>query len=113
MSDDEFTKMLEDNGFSYHEHEIYRDCYVIENLDIVNYEPNIKNITVSEYRSYVCINFKKDSRYMPSFGLNLDMEGYESCLAYDLCKKFNNNNDLIEELHRLNSIGLNIKGANK
>ena len=117
MSEGEFIKMLEDNGFSYYKHAIHHYCYVIKNLNIVNYEPKIENITVDRYKCRVYIYFKAYQHYIPPFELNLNlnlgMEGYVDWSGYSVYKKFSNKNDLIEGLHRLNSIGLNIKGAKK
>ena len=120
MSDYYMNKILEDNGFSYHNHKFYQFIYVIDNLNILNYEPIIDYVGVDKYavdgKFYVYINFKEHiSHYLPSFGLNLnlDMKGYKNGYVFHRVKSFSSNEEVIEELHRLNSIGLNIKGAKK
>ena len=62
------------------------------------------------------IHFKVNISEIHDFGLNLDMDGYikENPYACDndnfIYKRFDDKNDFIEELYRLNSVGLNIKG---
>lgn len=85
--------------------------FVIEDLEIVNSELLIEYVTVHIRYCCVYINFKDLTPEEPNFGLNFDVSGYSN----NFCNKFINRsfdseNDFIEELQRLNSIGLNIKG---
>lgn len=109
-------KILSDNGFRCHEYsELGDDTLVIENIEISEMYQQITYVEVVQYSRNdfsIFINLKND--YNPSnsdFSIDLSMyayyrNNYGNYLTLDLDKK----NIFIEELHRLNSIGLNIKG---
>lgn len=104
------SKILSDNGFMNHKNP-KTDSYIVENIAIVNFESIIEYIDVHVHSYITYINFVEDN--IPkelNFGLSLDMNGYEITDKKYLYKRFNHKNDFLDELHRLNSIGLNIKG---
>lgn len=81
------------------EHVIRRVCvYNLHNLSCENEKM---------LRIHLDLNLNIDG--ISNFGINLDMSEYMG-IGHVIFKNFTNENDLIEELHRLNSIGLNIKG---
>ena len=111
-------KILEENGFDYYEFP-NDDTYILNNLQFVYNEPLIDYIEIANedvrYKHlnwHIYINFKSNVPQEQNFGLNLDMPGYIIHLVDNTCiyKIFYKENDFIEELYRLNSVGLNIKG---
>lgn len=103
-------QVLSDNNFKFHKHPSYFGTFIIKDLEIVNYEPLIECITVHSIRYCIYIDFKDIIPEESNFGLSFDVCGYENISPGYLRKRFYSENDFIEELHRLNSIRLNIKG---
>lgn len=111
--DDYLIEVLEKNGFSYHKHHtIY-----VDNLQIIHYEPLVDYIDVENFSErcgnlewYIYINFKNNVPKEQNCGLNFDVSEYIINLHNYIYKKFDDENGFIDELHRLNSIGLTIKG---
>ena len=116
----ELGQILSDNGFSYHPHP--NDKYytlVIENIRILEMVQQITSIDVCTEGEhfYICINLKDDYLYSEDGELNLYIN-----LSVYVCVEMEDDvfmsgefdeNEFIEELHRLNIIGLNIKNAKK
>lgn len=115
MSQQNLSKILSESGFSNHK-DTYYTLYIIENINISNFYPDIDFIGVPTFDPhhnpsiYIC--FKDNVPETQNFGLSLDMDGYmeDDYSSGFIYKIFNSNDDLIEELRRLNSVGLNIKG---
>lgn len=107
-------KILQDNGFNSHKHpEEYNITYVIENISLVELDPYISSVNVGEKNGFnVYINFKNG--IINALNSCIDLDIYDRGFDWNgnemLCYKFENENDFVKELHRLNSIGLNIKG---
>ena len=121
MSQIDLKKILEDNGFEYYEDDFYGSTYNIQNIELTrrngvrkihvfhNYY-NLHGKVIDEYFE-IYIYFYHDINTLLNFGIScLDMDGYKVYHDYIIGKKFCNANDVIDELHRLNSIGQNIKG---
>lgn len=106
------VKILSDNCFSYEEYHENYSSYVVKNINIINFEPKIDYIIVDgdKYNFDICIEFKDYVSDVPNFGLNFDMSGYKIVDQCTISHEIMNKNDFIEELHRLNSVGKNIKG---
>lgn len=109
-------QILSNNGFKY-KPLLDRDygMILVENLEIVHVEQMVEKITVSRYNFYIHINFKCDIFNTPvcqNLIKNFDVNGYHKIYSnYNYIRKeFDNENDFINELQRLNPIGLNIKG---
>lgn len=122
MAQNKLKQILSDNGFSYHPHpdEGY-DTLVIENIEISEIHSQITYIDVKidpcydiqiesyNYIFYIFINFKDNM--IDTSNLYIDLSIYISgALGKWLKKCIYSENEFIKELHRLNSIGLNIKG---
>ena len=103
-------KILTNNGFKYHNCSKYSNSLVVEDLEIVNHESIIDYITVSKNSLGIFINFKDSVPQTPNFGLDFDISGYKYFFHGYVDIHFLDENDFIEELQRLNSTGLNIKG---
>lgn len=108
-------QILSDNGFSYYKHpnKSY-DTLIIDNIEIYKMYQDMIYVDVTQYEEEdfrIYINFK-DNKYIDISNLCIDLstyfhvhEGNIQCLKIAL-----NKNNFINELHRLNSVGLNIKG---
>lgn len=108
-------RILLENGFKYHLADYpYENSFVIENLEIINYEPTIDSIYVWAAHG-IQINLRRDIPIDQNLRSSFVMDGYSSyfCpmawMPY-MRKIFLNENDFIEELQRLNYAGKNIKG---
>lgn len=108
------TKLLSDNGFNCY-HDPKYSSYIVENLMILKFEPTLKYISIPQWHNspfYIFINFKcYNMMDKPNYGLNIDVSKYcvitgENCIV----KRVSNENEIIEELQRLNNFGINIKG---
>lgn len=124
MKDDLYITLLE-NGFNFDfqcDTDVCESSYMIKNVNILNLESNVESIEIqnhnNDYEIYISFKYGVTSN-LKNFGLNVDMSGYLIGKYFydentDKCsyiyKKCDNKCDLIEELHRLNSIGQNIKG---
>lgn len=108
-------KIMADNGFRSHPHP-NKDCgtYIVENIGFVEMNQQITYIDVGRMgvEFTIFINFKGGVVNTSNLNIDLDMyvrlwdgEGNEMLKC-----EFNNKNDLIEELHKLNCVGMNIKG---
>lgn len=106
------THVLSKYHFKYHKcPKEYYSSFVIEDLKIVNIEPLIEYITVSLYGYAIHINFNDIIPKEPNFGLSFDVSDYiKTCPKY-ITRAFGSENNFINELQRLNLIGLNIKGV--
>ena len=115
MTKNYLTNVLEDNGFSYYEiKKYYGNLYVIKDINIIYQEPKLSYVDVCmggcNAKFTVYINFKNTLCNERNFGFDLDLSGYRICGNTYIGKVFYNKNDFIQELQRLDSIGLNIKG---
>lgn len=112
MSGNDLAKILSDNGFNYYDGYVDR-FKIIKNLEIINYEPLVEYIDVeikSNKAFYVYINFKDNIPQITNFGLSFSVDNYRASIQKYIYICFDNKNDFIEELYRLNSNGQNIKG---
>ena len=115
MAKNYLINLLKGNGFSYHENNVdYGNLYVIEDINIIYREPKLSFVDVCmgecNTKFIVYINFKDTLCNERNFGLDFDLSGYKICEQTFIGKMFYNKNDFIQELQRLDSIGLNIKG---
>ena len=112
MTDNYLANVLEDNCFSYEKTGI--NLYVIKDINIIYQEPKLSFVDVCmgecNTKFIVYINFKNIVYNERNFGLDLDLSGYVICGHTYIGKMFDNKNDFIKELQRLDSTGLNIKG---
>lgn len=119
MSEDILHKLLADNGFVIDPTSYMRNThYDIINTNISEFEPTITSISVGHYgyrKYFVYIIFSLEIYHKYNFGVDLSMDlsnynkSYHSgCEIYAI---FDNEDDLIKELCRLNSIKPNIKKA--
>lgn len=114
MSYCDLAKILTENGFNCKED--LDGTHIVENLQIIHCEPLVEYIDV-EYEHYnqmkkfkIFINFKNAVVREPNWGLNIDVKDYIICDYKFIMKIFDSENDFIDELQRLDSIGLDIKG---
>ena len=123
MVQSKFIQMLLDNGFSYHTHPDYKSILVIENIDTHRISQQIKYIEVKIVDHcldkwslidcfYIFINLKDDCVNALDLceSLDLSMYSYHSNCFGKYLSYESDKNGFIEELHRLNFTGLNIKG---
>lgn len=120
MSEDILPKLLLDNGFTNSPMRWIEGMYYnIININILELEPIITSINVGhnedneKYTVFiVCL---PEAYAKPNFGIDssTDMSGYKISdhRGCDIYNVFNNKDDFINELCRLNSIGLNTKRA--
>ena len=112
MTDNYLTNVLEDNCFSYEK--AMTGMYVIKDINIIYQEPKLSFVDVCmgecNTKFIVYINFKNTLCNERNFGLDFDLSGYEIRGDTHIGKIFYNKNDFIQELQRLDSVGLNIKG---
>lgn len=116
MVDSELKQILSDNGFNYHQDDHY-NVLVIENIEIAEIYHHIKYVAV-QLSSFnrelflIYINFedKYDQEYISNLCINLSMYTLEHKDDIYYLRGIFDKDAFIKELHRLNSIGLNIKG---
>ena len=118
MAENELEQILSNNGFSYRKyHQVDVITLIIENIEISEIYEQITFIDVCQYGDNtfsIFINLKDDYIINKSdFNINLSAYNYDQN-SYGKYLRHNFNRDaFIEELHRLNFIGRNIKNAKK
>lgn len=114
MSKVGLPKILSNNGFSYckHSDRIY-NIFIVENMKISEMYQQIKYIEVAQLyiNTFIIYIHFEDYYIINKSDFCIDLSAYilpdKRYRNYLWCKF--NENSLIEELHRLNFIGLNIK----
>ena len=114
MAGNGLEQILSNNGFSYCEHPIEQyNTLIVKNMKISEIYQQIKYIVVIQFyiNIFVLYIHFEDDYIINKSDFHIDLSMYNCSdrgYSYHLWCKFNENS-LIEELHRLNPIGLNIK----
>lgn len=107
------SKILSDNGFINHPHPAaYCNTYVVDNIELINTNQKILYIDIAWiYDEFIIYINVEDDINISNLCINLDMYTQIVNLSRNKILRcgFKNENDLINELHRLNLTGFNIK----
>lgn len=112
----DFEKILPDNGFSYHIDPDWNGLrLIIDTINVSEIHENIKYVFINNYVNEepdLTIYIELKNYKLGTLNSSIDLSMYTPDDTF-IARLFTNKedlNDLIEELHRLNIIGQNIKG---